>query len=152
MKKSRKGFTLIELLIVIAIVGALAASMTMTGSRATGAAKAATIVSSIGVCRTAANVYYTLSNDSDLSETTAEDFMTKDYIPNIDSFGSSVIQISPDKTGTGYKGWAVKVNYAKDGASSDITEALKKIRGYGDVGTKGGFTVTLWDGTITADS
>ena len=151
MKKSRKGFTLIELLIVIAIVGALAASMTMTGSRATGAAKAATIVSSIGVCRTAANVYYALSNDADLSTRTAEDFMTADYIPNINDFGTGVIQISPDKTGTGYKGWAVKVDYSKDGASSDITEALKKVRGYSNVGTTGKFKVTLYNGSVSSN-
>ena len=149
MKKSRKGFTLIELLIVIAIVGALAASMTMTGSRATGAAKAATIVSSVGVCKTAANVYYALNNGVDLSEKTAEAFMTKDYIPNFSGFGTGVIQISADKKGTGYKGWAVNVDYSNDGASSDITTALSAVNGYSEVSSKKGkFKVTLWDGTI----
>ena len=149
MKRTRKGFTLIELLIVIAIVGALAASMTMTGSRATGAAKAATIVSSVGVCKTAANVYYTLNNGIDLSSKTAADFMTADYIPNFSGFSSGVIQISADKTGTGYKGWAVNVDYSKDGASSDITAALSAVNGYSGVDGKGGkFKVTLWNGTI----
>ena len=57
MKKFRKGFTLVELLIVIAILGTLAAAMSVSSSSATAAAKAATIYNNINAIKTAAVLY-----------------------------------------------------------------------------------------------
>ena len=58
MKTTRKGFTLVELLIVIAILGALASMMSLSGTNATASARAATIVSDLKTLKTAALLFY----------------------------------------------------------------------------------------------
>ena len=152
MKKMRKGFTLVELLIVIAIVGALATAMSMSGSKATGAAKAATLINNIEICKTAAALYYAANSEADLSKVSAQIFLaSEDYVPNFAKMSKGVISISEDKTGKGYKGWGIKVDFSKDGASSDIITALNNAKAYsGDktVVAKGKFNVTLWNGKI----
>ena len=56
--KARKGFTLVELLIVIAIVGVLAAMMTLSSTNATASADAAKILNNLRAVRTAAQQFY----------------------------------------------------------------------------------------------
>lgn len=65
MKRTRKGFTLIELLIVIAVIGALAATMGTSTDKATAQAKAAAIVANVDACRTAAAMYYADNSNTD---------------------------------------------------------------------------------------
>ena len=75
----RKGFTLVELLIVIAIIGVLAAMMTLSSSDATIAAKAASVANGYKVVGSAYAVYAAVSGDS----ATASHFQTvasKDYL------------------------------------------------------------------------
>ena len=54
----RKGFTLVELLIVIAIVGTLAAMMTLSSTNATASAEAAKVVNALRTAKTAAIMFY----------------------------------------------------------------------------------------------
>ena len=58
MKKLRKGFTLMELLIVITVLGALAAMMSISSGEAMSSAKAGTIISNLRNFATAANEFY----------------------------------------------------------------------------------------------
>ncbi len=79
MKKTRKGFTLVELLIVVAIIGVLAAMMTLSSSDATIAARAASIANGYKIIGSAFTVYKAVSGD----EATADYFNTTvsgDYV------------------------------------------------------------------------
>ena len=64
MKKMHKGFTLVELLIVIAILGALSASMSLSAKDATPKAQAARIVSDFKLLKTAVMMYRIDSDDT----------------------------------------------------------------------------------------
>ena len=63
MKIARKGFTLVELLIVIAVLGALAASMSLSAKDATPKAQAARVISDFKILKTAVMLYNFDSRD-----------------------------------------------------------------------------------------
>ena len=58
MKRTHKGFTLVELLIVVAVVGVLAAMMTMSSTDAVDSAGANVILSNLNSLKTAAYQMY----------------------------------------------------------------------------------------------
>ena len=151
MKKFRKGFTLVELLIVIAILGALAATMATSAQKATGLAKAQAIVNNINACKTAAILYYSEHRDEDLSTETADDtFLKAEYIPNLADF-TTTGTIYESGTGKGFGSWDIKVTFTTDADAKSMETALKKIRGYSGIGTTKKFTVELSTGKITAN-
>ena len=63
MKKTHKGFTLVELLIVISILGALAASMSMATKNSTAKARATKIISDFKTIGAAVSIYMMDSQD-----------------------------------------------------------------------------------------
>ena len=111
--KTRKGFTLVELLIVIAIVGVLAAMMTMSSTSGTASAKAATIVSGLRTVKSAVTMFtadYVTSTDlSDKTKAMASfNALSSDYIDDASLKtlqGNYVLVISEDKGGAWYAGY-----------------------------------------------
>ena len=83
MKRTHKGFTLVEL-IVIGIIGALGAGMSLSAKDATPKAEIARLVSDFKLLRTAAILYhydYSATGDASLNgETTGFNTVSPDYL------------------------------------------------------------------------
>ena len=79
MKKFRKGFTLVELLIVIAVLGALAASMSLSAKDATPKAQAARVLNDFKILKTAVTLYNFDSKDTTPTDTYFTNH-SKDYV------------------------------------------------------------------------
>ena len=135
MKKMRKGFTLVELLIVIAVLGALSAAMTMASSTATAKAKAASIVNNLKICTSGAEVYqFKHADDSDLKDITTT-AMLAEAVPSFTKFiaigdddKDTVLYAAVDTT-TGPAGWTITVTL-KGTDKSAIVDALKTFKGF----------------------
>ena len=151
MKKIRKGFTLVELLIVIAILGALAATMATSSQKATGLAKAQAIVNNVNACKTAAILYYSEHREENLKETTSSAFLTagSEFVPNWSEFSSGGTTYTAGD-GKGFGSWDVKIDFTNDADAKGITTALAKIRGYAGVGTGTGLKVELFTGKVSS--
>lgn len=148
MKLMRKGFTLIELLIVIAIIGALSATMFISISSATPKAKAVTIANNVRAMINAAAMYYCEnSNDAEKMNVTA-DAMLKEMLPAWEDFKTGTIKYQP--VGEEIRDWKVEVIFAEDPDYEAIKKTLANIKGFGKEGllNSGAFTVYLLSGVL----
>ena len=143
MKRTRKGFTLVELLIVIAIMGVLAAMMSLSVGSSTATAKAASINNSIHNIKVAALMYQIQGGDtfkeSDASEA---NIATTGKLIDMTKYNKGItikykIVAGTEKSGTGEdgdpvvpgKGAYVICKFADDNDKEAIANAL---RGYED--------------------
>ena len=160
MKHVHNGFTLVELLIVIAIIGALSATMSVITTGTTAKAKAAAIASNVEACKSAA-VMYTLNAEEDVSEKTADDVLAE-VIKTWKDFSKGAVKYEAvtGDTGKGSDKWAITVDFTGDPEKEAIKTELAKIKGYGKYGSDNGdsrvktgkFKVVLTTGEITSET
>ncbi len=129
MKRTRKGFTLVELLIVVAIVGVLAAMMTLANSGATSSAAAAKIATGFKVIRSAAAMYVMDSRD----EATPDYFNahSTDYVgPESKTLLYKYTLESVDATN-----WSVSYTFKEPGSKDIVVKFAKTSKDLSMTGT-----------------
>ena len=129
LRELREGFTLVELLIVIAIIGALSATMSVVTSNSTAKAKAAAIVSNVNACRSAAALYIIDQGSDALDDLTADDVLNAN-IPQWTDFNRDGIKYAQVSDGKGVDGWAITVDFEADPERKAIKTELQKMKGY----------------------
>ena len=143
------------MLIVIAIIGALSAvmSVSITRSNARARAKAVAIVTNVSTCRSAAALYYMEifgSNDVKFEKQKVTAFLPTDgdseYVPSWSDFRTGNINYSA--TGDIPSEWTVTVDFTNDSDHDDIASVLAGIKGYSAVKGKTSFKVTLLSGKV----
>ena len=143
----RKGFTLVELLIVVAILGALAAIMTVSSGASISKSKATAIANNLRICTTATQLYALQSGDTEDAATDTAAVKLSVLVPNFSDFtdaDNGMIKYTA-LTEAGYKNWAVSVDIG--GASAaEIETALKTIKGFSKASQH--FIYNLFDGKV----
>ena len=150
----RKGFTLVELLIVVAILGALAAVMTVSSGSSIAKAKATTIAHNLRVCTTGSQIFYLDSADDETNPADGKstEEMLNIAVPNWTDFNTDnggKIQYAVSDSVTGHKNWGLKVTLS--GTDKDeILTALKNVKGFSTKITDGKYSIIykVFDGTV----
>ena len=141
MKRVRKGFTLVELLIVIAIIGTLAAMVTLSSSGATAQAKATTVLTGFKSIRSAIAMYSVASGDladaEHFSNTASKEYFDPESLKLLRKF----------KVDSSDAGWTVTYVF-----QSADQKALEKFKVYSkDMSMTGKRTGRSWAVTLTTN-
>ena len=153
--RMRKGFTLIELLIIIAIIGVLAAMMTVSMGDSITSAKVATILNNIASVKTAGLRYYSDHMNDAATESTAFTNTTladsTNFYIDIDKFASTNTKYTASGTaGVGNANtWVITCDFNGEPDKVKIGEIIKKNPAYSDItfaDKKYGVKVTILTG------
>lgn len=127
----RKGFTLVELLIVIAVLGALTAMMTLSSSGAASSAKAASIINGLHTMRTAVTMYIA---ENSAGNPTASDFTSKrsSYIDEAIDDAKFVVIAGTGTDKNWYAGYEVGTS-----DTNTIAKLVEKVDAEGLLGSTG---------------
>ena len=139
----RKGFTLVELLIIVAIIGALAATMTVSTGSSISKSRATAIANNLRVCTSGAQLFYlehaddVADGESGLNVTCSK--MLEDAVPNFSNFtdtAGTIKYAASDVADTDApKKWLITVTLS--GTDKDeILKALKAIKGFNQLTDK----------------
>ena len=140
MKRTRKGFTLVELLIVIAIMGVLAAMVSISAGSSTASARAATIYNNIRSIKMAGMMYQVQKGDSFKESLVTQSNLETSKVLKLENYNGTgdtasnityaIVQGVDATEDAAAKGAYVTCDFSKDADRVAIANALK---GYKDI-------------------